>query len=140
MALIVDSGAIYALYDADDAHHIAVRDMVERTAGPLIIPTVILAEVDYLLREFLGVDAELCFFQDVADGAFLLEPLTMADWNRCRELIATYHDLEPGLADTAVFATAERLRIRTVLTVDVRDFRAMRSKLGPLILLPADAG
>lgn len=139
MALIVDSGAIYALYDADDEHHISVREAVERTAGPLIIPTVILAEVDYLLREFLGVEAELCFFQDVANGAFSLEPLTMADWTRCRELIATYRDLKPGLADTAVLATAERLRIRTVLTVDVRDFRAMRSRLGPLILLPADA-
>jgi hypothetical protein len=106
--------------------------MVERAAGPLIIPTVILAEVDYLLREFLGVEAELCFFQDVANGAFLLEPLTIADWTCCR-------DLNPGLADTPVFATAERLKIRTVLTVDERDFRAMRSKLGPLILLPADA-
>ena len=139
MALIVDSGAVYALYDADDAYHIAVRDTVEHTAGPLIIPTVILAEVDYLLREFLGVEAELCFFQDVANGSFLLEPLTMADWTRCCELIEIYRDLNPGLADTAVFATAERLRIRTVLTVDERDFRAMRSKLGYLILLPADA-
>lgn len=63
----------------------------------------------------------------------------MADWTHCRELIETYRDLNPGLADTAVFATAERLKIRTVLTVDERDFRAMRSKLGSLILLPADA-
>jgi hypothetical protein len=139
MALIVDSGAVYALYDADDAHHAAVRRVVEHDPGPLIIPTVILAEIDYLLREFLGVDAELCFFQDVANGAFLLEPLTMTDWTRCHELVALYRDLNPGLADTAVFATAERLNIKKVLTVDERDFRAMRSKLGFLILLPADA-
>ena len=79
MALIVDSGAVYALYDADDAHHAAVRRVVEHDPGPLIIPTVILAEIDYLLREFLGVHAELSFFQDVANGAFLLEPLTMTD-------------------------------------------------------------
>lgn len=139
MAVIVDSGAVYALYDADDAHHVAVKNAIERLAGSLIIPTVILAEVDYLLREFLGVDAELCFFQDVTNGSFLLEPLTMTDWTRCRELVATYRDLNPGLADTAVFATAEWLKIRTVLTVDERDFRAMRSKIGPLTLLPADA-
>ncbi|MCB1920045.1 MAG: PIN domain-containing protein [Candidatus Competibacteraceae bacterium] len=139
MALIVDSGAVYALYDADDAHHTAVRHVVEQDPGPLIIPTVILAEIDYLLREFLGVDAELCFFQDVATGAFLLEPLTTTDWARCQELVALYRDLEPGLADTAVFATAERLHIKQVLTVDERDFRAMRSTLGFLILLPADA-
>lgn len=53
--------------------------------------------------------------------------------------MALYRDLNPGLADTAVFATAERLNIKKVLTVDERDFRAMRSKLGFLILLPADA-
>ena len=29
MALICDTGGVYALYDADDAHHAAVRAVVE---------------------------------------------------------------------------------------------------------------
>jgi hypothetical protein len=41
---------------------------------------VILAEVDYLLREFLGVEAELCFFQDVANGAFLRAIVKSGVW------------------------------------------------------------
>jgi predicted nucleic acid-binding protein len=40
--------------------------------------------------------------------------------------------------DAAVIATAERLSIDTVLTLDERDFRAVRSRIGPLRLLPAD--
>jgi len=39
-----------------------------------------------------------------------------------------------------VIATAERLGIRTILTVDERDFRAVRTSRGePFVLLPADA-
>ena len=59
MALVADTGALYALYDADDLHHAAVRQVVEGERGPIILPVVILAELDYLLREFLGVKAEL---------------------------------------------------------------------------------
>ena len=55
MTLVADSGAIYALYDADDGHHGAVRRVVERERPPIVVPSVLLAEVDYLLREFLGV-------------------------------------------------------------------------------------
>lgn len=107
MAVIVDSGALYALYDADDRHHLAVKHIVEREPGALIVPTVILAEIDYLLREFLGIDAELDFFEDILLGAYTLESPTVHDFRRCRELIAQYRDLDLGLADTAVMAIAE---------------------------------
>ena len=58
MTLVADTGALYALYDADDAHHAAVRGVIENEQGAIVIPVVILAELDYLLRTFLGVDAE----------------------------------------------------------------------------------
>jgi hypothetical protein len=64
--LVVDTGGLYALYDTDDAHHAEVRRVVEQEPGMLIVPVVILAELDYLLREFLGVDAELDFLDGIA--------------------------------------------------------------------------
>lgn len=98
-----------------------------------------LGELDYLLREFLGVDAELDFLDSVLSGSFVLEPTTPADVERCREIIAQYRDLDPGLVDAAVMATAERLETDRVLTVDERDFRAVVSRSGrPFQLLPAD--
>ena len=139
MTLVADTGGLYALYDADDAHHVRVRRVIEQERGLIIIPMAILAEVDYLLREFLGVDAELDFLDGIISGAYTLEPLTVVDMERCRELIATYRDLDLGLADAAVIATAERLNIRRILTVDERDFRAVRPKKGHFVLLPADA-
>ena len=139
MTLVVDSGALYALYDTDDAHHAGVRAVVEKERGAIIVPVAIVAELDYLLREFLGVDAELDFFDSLLSGAFTLESLIPDDLERCRELVASYRDLDLGFADSAVMATAERLGIQRILTVDERDFRAVRPRKGSFILLPADA-
>lgn len=61
MALIADSGALYALYDSNDAHHLAVQGVVEMQPGPIVMPVAILAELDYLLRVHLGMDADLIF-------------------------------------------------------------------------------
>lgn len=138
MTVIADSGAIYALYDADDKHHAAVSGVLKKERGSIIIPTVILAEIDYLLREFLGVDAEIDFLNGIASTAYNLEPLQSTDLNRCRELIAQYRDLDIGLADAAIVATSERLGVERILTVDTRDFRAIKPAKGKLVLLPAD--
>jgi predicted nucleic acid-binding protein len=140
MALIADSGALYALVDADDEHHEAVREVVESEVGPIIVPTAILAEVDYLLLTHLGVDHELAFLEDLGSGAYSLEPLTPPDLIRARELIAQYRELRIGLADAAVAATAERLGIFRILTTDLRHFRAIHPRKGKhYVLLPADA-
>jgi len=111
---------------------------VKKETGPLVLPAPVLGELDYLLREFLGVEAELSFLDDVQSGAYTIEPVTAADIRRCRELIATYRNLDLGLADASVIAVAERLGVRRVLTVDQRHFRAVRPRGGPFTVLPAD--
>jgi predicted nucleic acid-binding protein len=139
LAIVADAGAIYALYDRKDRHSAAVGRAFECERGLVVVPAVILGELDYLLREHLGVSAELDFIESVKSGAFLLENLTTEDVTRCHELITTYRDLDLGLADASVIATAERLNIDRILTVDERDFRVVRSKGGgAFVLLPAD--
>ncbi len=139
MALVADAGAIYALYDKHDRHSARVRRAFDRERGIVVIPAAILGELDYLLRVHLGIAAELDFMESLLSGAFTLENLTAEDLARCHELITQYRDLDLGLADAAVIATAERLGIDRILTVDERDFRVVRSKRGrPFVLLPAD--
>jgi predicted nucleic acid-binding protein len=139
LAIIADSGAVYALYDRKDRHHAAVARVLDRERGLVIIPSAILGELDYLLREPLGTEAEIDFIESLISGAFTLENLTSEDITRCHELITTYRTLDLGLADAAVIATAERLQIDRILTVDERDFRAVRSRKGrAFVLLPAD--
>jgi hypothetical protein len=54
--------------------------------------------------------------------------------------LKTHADLDLGLADASVIAAAERKGVRRILTVDLRDFRAVRTIDGkPFTLLPADA-
>ena len=140
MALIADSGAIYALYDARDEHHSAVTDLIDHEPETIIVPMAILAEIDYLLRVRLGNRAVLRFLEGIKIGGYTLEPLTSTDLIRCQSLLQTYGDLNLGLADGTVIATAERLKTRRILTVDERHFRAVRAADGkPFTLLPADA-
>lgn len=137
--LVADSGALYALYDADDDHHEAVKGALEAHRGAVLVPTAILSELDYLLREFLGVDAELDLLASLKSGAFQLAELTMEDLDRCGELLERHRDLDLGLADCAVMATADRVGTLHILTVDERHFRAVVSRSGrPFVLLPAD--
>jgi len=63
MSLIADSGALYALNDAEDNYHGAVRRVIESEQGPIVVPMAILAEVDDFLRDFVGIDAELDFLK-----------------------------------------------------------------------------
>jgi predicted nucleic acid-binding protein len=140
MAAVADSGAIYGLYNRRDRHHRALRAAIANEPGAILIPTAILSEIDYLIVAKLGLGAELDLLDDILGGAFTLEPFTAADVRRSRELIEQYSTLNIGLADAAVMATAERLGIRRILTVDERHFRVVRSADGkPFQLLPADA-
>jgi predicted nucleic acid-binding protein len=140
LAIVADSGAIFALYDKKDRHHTAVRRVLDQERSLVVIPAAVLGELDYLLREHLGIRAEIDFIESIMSGSFTLENLIPADVVRCHELITTYKDLDLGLASAAVIATAERLNIERILTVDDRDFRAVRPKRGrPFVLLPADA-
>jgi len=139
MALIADSGAIYALYDSRDRHHSAVAKTIEQETGTIILPMAILAEIDYLLRVRIGNRAVSRFLEGIQTGGYVLEPFTSADVNRCQSLLQTYTTLNLSLADAAVIATADRLGTRRILTVDERHFRAVRSAAGaPFTLLPAD--
>ena len=126
MALVCDTGAIYALFDADDLHHAECKATVENERGPLWLPVTLLVEIDYLLTTRLGADAALDFLESIDAGAFTLVAVSIEELPRCRSLMAQYRDLPLGLADASVVATAERLQNQRVFTVDQRHFRAVR--------------
>jgi hypothetical protein len=139
MSLVADTGALYALYDADDDQHDAVRAILEAHAGPIVVPLPVLAELDYFLTRYLGVRAALDFLASVQAGAFVLDHLGERDIARIAGLVERYAGLPLGFVDASVLVVAERLRTQRILTLDLRDFRAVgRHQHGPLTLLPAD--
>jgi uncharacterized protein len=134
--LIVDAGPLYAYIDRDDGHHTASLDLLQTHPGPLIVPTLIVTEVAYLLGTRLGADPEVRFLGDLAAGNLIVEPVAASDWLRMAELVAQYADLPLGTVDASVIATAERLGVNDIATLDHRHFTVVRSNIGTLNLLP----
>ncbi|MDA8332544.1 MAG: PIN domain-containing protein [Candidatus Dormibacteraeota bacterium] len=126
MAVLVDAGPLYAYVDADDRHHAACLDLLQTHPGPLLVPELVVTEVVYLIASRLGTDPEVRFLGDLASGVLSVEPVHPADWLRIAELVSKYRSLPLGTVDASVFATAERLGITTVATLDRRHFGVVR--------------
>jgi predicted nucleic acid-binding protein len=92
------------------------------------VPVLVITEVVYLLGTRLGVEPEVRFLGDLASGAFSIEPVPAGDWLRIAELVAIYRDLPLGAVDASVVATAERLGMTDVATLDRRHFGVVRPR------------
>jgi hypothetical protein len=122
----MDTGALYALADSDDAWHGRMREFVEGEPRVLLVPVTVLPETAYLLRSRLGPKAENLFIESVAAGELSLEGLKLPDVARSIELMMRYDFL--GFVDASLVAIAERLRLAALVTTDRRDFRRVRPK------------
>lgn len=117
---------MYAYVDADDRHHAESLDLLLHHPGPLVVPVLVITEVTYLIGSRLGSDAEVRFLGDLAAGDFAIEPVMAGDWLRIAELVSRYRDLPLGTVDSSVVASAERLRITRIATLDRRHFSIVR--------------
>lgn len=124
--LLIDSGFLYALFDHDDRYHPAVSAVVDIENSIAIVPDIVLVEVAFLTRRSGGIPAVVQFLEFFESGGFQIEPLTMQDIHRARELISTYTDARLDFVDTCIMAIAERLEARRVATIDPRDFLLVR--------------
>jgi predicted nucleic acid-binding protein len=100
-----------------------------------------LAELDYLVAQIAGQSAELVVPEDVAPGAYRLEPFTAVDVVAPRAIIERYADLNLGLADASLVVLAERHGCYDLLSLGRRHFRANTGPKGvPFRLLALDSG
>jgi predicted nucleic acid-binding protein len=125
-ALIVDTGPLVAVIDADDRHHDECSELLETHPGRAVVPQLVVAEVAYLVARQLGAEAEVRFIGGLASGSVTAEPVHPQDWLRIAELVARYHDLPLGTVDASVIAAAERLNETEVATLDRRHFAVVR--------------
>ncbi len=138
MALILDTGPLYASLDRSDQDHAACRALIESANEPLVIPAPVLVEVDYWIHQRLSPGVFVALLADVEAGAYLVEDLTRADYARVRELCDRYADADIGFVDAAVMAIAERLGEPKLATLDRRHFSLLRPRHRDTIeLLPA---
>lgn len=137
MALILDTGPLYASLDRRDAGHAACRRLIETTDEPLVIPAPVLVEVDYWIQTRLHAGVFIALLDDILAGAYLVEEVKPQDYGRIRELCDRYADADIGFVDAAVLAVVERLNEPKLATLDHRHFGAMRPRhVDALRLLP----
>jgi len=135
VALIVDTGPMYASMDRSDPDHRVCRDLLESTTEPLVIPVPVLVELEWLTTSRLGSTAFDSVLASIEDGGLLVQDLDAGDWTRVRALCSTYADLPLGLVDASVIALAERLGERVVATLDRRHFSVVRPRHVPALAL-----
>lgn len=137
MALILDTGPLYAAIDRSDADHEACRRLIEDADEPLVVPAPVLVEVDYWIHQRLHPGVLVALLDDIVDGAYRVEDVGPDDYRRIRELCDRYADADIGFVDAAVIAIAERLNEPKLATLDHRHFRAVRPRhVDALQLLP----
>ena len=139
--LVADTGgllrAIAATPDGRASYPSYEKALISATR--VLVPALVLAEVDYFLRDDRAVMRTLA--AEIFDPKTTFEYVgtTPDDVARALDLDATFSELELGLVDGVVAAVAERTGVLRVLTTDRRDFGALR--VGPrlnraLVLVP----
>lgn len=126
MALVLDTSVLLAALDTADPHHAACRALIESADEDLVVPVLVLAELDYWCHTRLSADVWLVFLADLLSGVYRAEPPTTDDFARCEFLQRRYADLGLGVVDASVVALCERLGEEKVATLDHRDFAVVR--------------
>lgn len=138
MALVLDTSVLLGALDAADADHEPCAALISGAREELIVPALVLSELDYWCHERLAPEVWLTFLADVLEGVYGVAHPTQGDLERCHELQGKYADLELGVVDASVLAVVEHLGEPKLATLDRRHFATVRPRhVDALTLLPA---
>lgn len=127
-ALVADTGGLLRALAKDERGRASWPTYAEALvrAHAVVVPALVLAEVDYFLRKERAAMRKLVAEIFDPKTTYELEPVFPIDVVRALTLDAKFPNLELGLVDGTVAAVAERRRIKRILTSDRRDFAAIR--------------
>ena len=123
--VIVDTGPIVALLDADEAHHEWARTQFAALGAPLLTCEAVLSEASFLLQR-AGADQSLPVTL-VGRGVLRVEhPIASeADALAVRGLIRRYRSVPMSFADACLVRLLEGTDNASIMTLD-SDFRIYR--------------
>jgi predicted nucleic acid-binding protein len=137
--IVLDTSGLLAAIDGSQRQHTEAAAVIRASTGQLLLSPFVLAELDYLLATKVSQAAAVSLLDQVAAGAYRLEPMAAEDIARASEVVLQYRDLNLGLADASLVVLAERHGTLDVLTLDERHFRAITGPgARPFRILPAD--
>jgi uncharacterized protein len=142
--LVADTSGLIAASDKN-APECAGCQTALAEAGTVLVSPLVLTEVDHLAKARFGSDARSALIDFVVfqarRGRFMLPEITVELLETARSVQRKYAALDLDVADGVNVALAAEYRTDALLTLDRRDFRAIRP-LTPhpaFVLLPDDA-
>ena len=138
MAILVDSGILYAYYDRSDDWHRSAVDLLTRESGGLLVPAPVLPEVDHLLAVRLGRAARQALYRGLSEASLLVVDLPQERIARVAEIDRQFSELDLGFVDCAIAALAQALSVPRIATTDRRHFEPLARAFG-FTLLPEAA-
>jgi hypothetical protein len=126
--VIVDTGVFVAAANRDDPDHDASRILLETLTSTAIVPTLVVAEVGYLIARELGAVVESSFLRSLTTDKYQVESPSTVDLLRAADLVETYADLGLGTTDATLIALAERRAETDIATLDHRHFTVVRPR------------
>ena len=121
---LVDTGAILALLDADDAWHQRCAEVFPSLRLPLATSSAVLADLFHLVRARTR-EIELAW-QFLRSDVVTVLPITDEDTPHLERLMLKYRDRPMDFADATLVRLAERETLPTVFTIDHDDFETYR--------------
>ena len=123
---LVDTGAVVALVNRADRHHLAAVEWFGHYRGHLLTTEAVVTETAYVLAASRPHQrAALLWFERArTSGLLQLEPI--ANYAALDEIIARYSKLPCDYADATLIALAEATGVSVIATIDQRDFSIYR--------------
>lgn len=123
--ILIDSGPLIALFDADDKHHKKTLSFIKENKLPLVTTLASITETLHLLD--FNRNAQVDFLDWLSKGALEIHNIDVPAFSRLRDLTSKYKDRPMDFADACLVYLAEELNITKIATID-RDFTIYRIK------------
>lgn len=123
--ILIDSGPLIALFDANDKYHKKSLAFIKKNTLPLVTSLASITEVLHLLD--FNRNAQIDFLDWISKNALEIQNIELPDFNNIRDLTIKYKDLPMDFADACLVHLAEKLSIVQIATID-RDFSIYRIK------------
>lgn len=141
--VVADTSGLLAALDSTHPEHGAANEAI-MAAGLLVMSPLLLAEIDHVATRELGREAAISAVDDIrrwmGRGRVVVPEITGEHLGAAQSARARHAALDLDLADAVNVALASDYDTDAILTLDRRDFRALRplSRHKAFRLLPDD--
>ncbi|MEU5419227.1 PIN domain-containing protein [Streptomyces sp. NPDC020799] len=127
--VVADTSGLLAALDSTHPEHQAANEAI-MVAGLLVVSPLLLAEIDHVATRELGREAAVSAVDDIRHwmrrGRISVPEITEDHLGVAQSVRARYSGLDLDLADAVNVALAADFDTDAILTLDRRDFRAVR--------------